>query len=190
MSTSTPNEPGSWPHPAPVDDGGTSHLVAGTRLPSLNLQSTMGGHVDLSTLQGTNVINVYPWTGRPGLSDPPGWDDIPGAHGSTPQLAGLRDKAGAFEAAGVGIYALSGQDTDFQKELADRLALPFPVLSDVDGHFRGALKLPTFVAGGTRYLHRLALIIVDGAVNDVIYPIHPPPAAAEVILSRLGRSAS
>jgi hypothetical protein len=67
------------PAPAPADDVGAAHLVPGTRFPDIALPATLGGEINLVTWQGSAIVYVYPWTGRPGLADPPGWDDIPGA---------------------------------------------------------------------------------------------------------------
>jgi peroxiredoxin len=83
-------------------------------LPSLGLPATDGGAVDLAALPGRSLVIVYPWTGRPGLPNPPNWDDIPGAHGSTPELEGFRDRYADFLSLGVRLFGLSRQTTDYQ----------------------------------------------------------------------------
>lgn len=153
------------------------------------LSSTGGWETDLSSVPGLSVVTVYPWTGRSGVENPPGWDCIAGAHGSTPQLEGFRDLAREFDALGVGLFGLSRQDSAYQGELAVRLGLPFPILSDAAGRFGGELGLPTFRAGDGVYLSRMSLIVRDGAIADVIYPVHPPPDCARQTLERLGRLA-
>src|SRR5687768_17501810 len=108
------------------EDDDAQHLQPGIALPSVPLSSTQGTQIDVATLAGRSIIIVFPWTGRPGRPDPPGWDDIPGAHGSTPELEGFRDKQDSFAAIGAKIFGLSRQTTDYQREMAERLRLPFP----------------------------------------------------------------
>lgn len=169
-----------------TDDGRADHLAAGLRIPSIALVSTSGGAVDLSKRAGKSVVFCYPWTGRPGLPNPPRWDDIPGAHGSTPQAMGFRDRHASFQALGVTVYGLSTQDTPYQSELVARLGLPFAMLSERDFTFQRALRLPTFATGGVTYLTRLTLIIEDGVLADRLYPVDPPEASAAMTLSQLG----
>jgi peroxiredoxin len=119
----------------------------------------------------------------PGVDLPPGWDDIPGARGCTPQSCSFRDHFAELKALGVGqVFGLSTQDTDYQREAAERLHLPFPIVSDAELKFSRALKLPTFVAAGQTLLKRMALVIDDGVITKVFYPVFPPDqSAAEVI---------
>ena len=173
---------GAWPYPAPEDDGGANHLVPGLVLPPVALPATRGHVIDLSAQAGRAVLFVYPWTGRPGLPNPPAWDNIPGAHGSTPEAEGFRDLHTAFLAKGIKVYGLSGQDSAHQQELASRIALPYSLLSDVQKAFSTPLRLPSFETGGETYLRRLTLILRDGAIQRTFYPVHPPHThAAEVL---------
>jgi peroxiredoxin len=174
--------------PPPVDDGAARHLVAGLALPDLALASTAGGTVNLRGRAGAAIVYVYPWTGRPGLADPPGWDDIPGAHGSTPEAAAFRDSYSSFTALGVDVLGLSAQDSAHQRELVARLSVPFAILSDEGFGFQAALGLPTFAAGGERYLKRLTLYVEDGHIGHVFYPVHPPETHAAAVLDWLKRA--
>jgi peroxiredoxin len=131
---------------------------------------------------GLNVFYVYPWTGRPDLPDPPNWDDIPGAHGSTPEAQGFRDLHAQFLAASVGVFGISGQDTAYQQEFSDRCVLPFALLSDAGGALRGTLRLPTFETGGVLYLKRLTLVVRDGKIVRTIYPVNDPAGHAKEVL--------
>jgi peroxiredoxin len=172
----------------PVADGAAAHLTPGMTLPPIVLRATDGSHICLATLSGRTVIVVYPWTGRPGLPNPLAWDDIPGAHGSTPELEGFRDAADAFSRYETRVFGLSRQTTDYQREMSGRLRLPFPILSDAQGAFAGALALPTFATGGESYLKRLTLVVADGSIENVFYPVSEPgPHAAEVIAWLKGR---
>lgn len=174
-----------WPYPAPQDDGGARHLEKGMLLPDIALPSTTGGTISLARQPGLSVVFIYTWTGRPGLSNPPAWDDIPGAHGSTPEAEGFRNLYTAYTATDVEVFGVSVQDTAWQKELAGRLNLPFALLSDADLQLERALRLPAFETGGVTYLKRLTLVIEDGRVRRVFYPVHPPDTHAREVLAWL-----
>jgi peroxiredoxin len=168
--------------PVPRDDGGASHLT-GLKLPALALPATDGAEVDLATLSGRTVVYIYPRTGVPGQSSPLGWDAIPGARGCTPQSCSFRDHFAEFKRLGVDrIYGLSTQDTGYQREAVERLHLPFAVLSDAELKLARALNLPTFSVAGMTLLKRMALVIEDGVVAKVFYPVFPPDKnAADVV---------
>ena len=174
--------------PVPQDDGAARHLT-GLTLPSVPLAATDGSQVDLSKLAGRTVVYIYPRTGVPGQSPPDGWDAIPGARGCTPQSCSFRDHFAELERLGVAhLYGLSTQDTAYQREAADRLHLPFPVLSDVDLELARAIKLPTFTAAGMMLLKRMALVIDDGVISKVFYPVFPPDKNAEEVIAWLQAS--
>lgn len=173
------------PIPAPADDGAAAHLTAGTAMPDVALTATTGDAVSLAGIAGRAVVFVYPWTGRPGVANPPGWDDIPGAHGSTPEAEGFRDCHASFVAHRTCVFGLSAQATDWQQELAARLGLPFPLLSDDGYRLADALRLPSFETGGVRYLKRLTLVIDHGRLVRTVYPVHPPPTHAAQLLTEL-----
>ena len=107
---------------------------------------------------------------------------IPGARGCTPQACAFRDLHGELIAAGAaGVFGLSTQDTGYQLEVATRLHLPFSLLSDAKLTLTKALGLPTMEVAGLILLKRLALIIDDGRIAKVFYPVFPPDKnAAEV----------
>jgi peroxiredoxin len=168
--------------PVPQDDGAAGHL-GGMKLPDLALPSTDGATVNLAKLTGRTVIYIYPRTGVPGVDPPAGWDAIPGARGCTPQSCSFRDHFAELKSLGVArVFGLSTQDNAYQQEAATRLHLPFPILSDEKLALAKALKLPTFSAAGMTLLKRMALVIDDGAITKVFYPVFPPDqSAAEVI---------
>jgi peroxiredoxin len=154
-------------------------------LPRILLPATTGRDICIADTPGTSVVIVYPWTGRPGHPDPPHWDDIPGAHGSTPELEGFRDLAPEFAALKVGLFGLSRQARDWQREMAERLRLPFPILSDAEGRFGAALALPSFATGGEIYLKRLTLILSSGNIETVFFPVPDPASHAREVLDWL-----
>jgi peroxiredoxin len=163
--------------PVPIDDGACDHLP-GVRLPALALPATDGGMVTLSTLPGRSVVYVYPRTGRPDQQLPTGWDEIPGARGCTPQSCAYRDLAAELASLGARVFGLSTQDTAYQQEAAVRLHLPFPLLSDERLALATALALPTFQVDGMTLIKRLTLVIDDGVIETVFYPVFPPDADA------------
>ena len=160
------------------------------QLPDMTLAATDGGAVCVAALRGRSVLAVYPWTGRPGLPNPPDWDDIPGAHGSTPELEGFRDLTASFAAAKVKLFGLSRQTIDSQREMAVRLKLPFPILSDADGRFSAALGLPSFATVGEIYSKRLTLILDSGSIERVFFPVENPALHASEVLAALQSESS
>jgi peroxiredoxin len=168
--------------PVPQDDGGARHL-GGLKLPSVALAATDGSHVDLAKLAGRTVVYIYPRTGVPGQPSPEGWDQIPGARGCTPQSCSFRDHFAELKELGVSrVYGLSTQDSAYQKEVVERLHLPFSILSDADLALARAIALPTFTIAGMTLLKRMALVIDEGVISKVFYPVFPPDRnAAEVI---------
>src|SRR5215469_3806466 len=171
--------------PVPVDDGGARHL-AGASLPDITLPATTGPAVTLSKLKGVTVLYVYPRTGVPGVDAPPGWDDIPGARGCTPQSCGFRDHFSELKALGVAqVYGLSSQDSPYQREAAERLHLMFPLLSDVELKLKSAIGLPTFFTSGMTLYRRMALVLEDAAIVRVFYPVFPPDKNAEEVMAWL-----
>ncbi len=168
--------------PRPTDDGAADHL-AGAALPSLSLTATSGDEVDLSQLAGRTVVYGYPRTGQPGMAPlTPEWDDIPGARGCTPQSCDFRDHHGELTAAGARVFGLSTQDTDYQREAAERLHLPYPLLSDADLALTRALRLPSFEVDGQVLLRRLTLVVDDGVIAHTFYPVFPPDTHSREVL--------
>jgi peroxiredoxin len=171
--------------PVPQDDGAAKHL-AGMRLPALSLAATDGSKVDLSRLKGRTVVYAYPRTGVPGKPLVDGWDAIPGARGCTPQSCGFRDHFAELRKAGAAhLFGLSTQDSDYQREAVERLHLPFAILSDADFKLAKALRLPTFEVEGVTLLKRLTLVIDDGSITHVFYPVFPPDKSAQEVVDWL-----
>jgi peroxiredoxin len=172
--------------PAPRDDGAARHLP-GTTLPAVSLEATDGRRVDLAGLPSLWVILFcYPRTGRPGEAPlVPDWDFIPGARGCTPEACSFRDHHREIRALGAHVYGVSTQDTDYQREAVERLALPFPLLSDSDLELTRALRLPTFEVAGQLLLKRLTLVVQDSRIEHVWYPVFPPDRHAQEVVGWL-----
>jgi peroxiredoxin len=172
--------------PAPTDDGGARHLI-GMKLPPIGLRATDDSSVTLSSLSGRSVVFGYPRTGEPGkIALVDDWDMIPGARGCTPQTCSFRDLFAELKAAGANhVFGLSTQSNAYQSEMAGRLHLPFPVLSDEKLTLTRALNLPTMEVAGLTMIKRLVLILDDGSITHVFYPVFPPDRSASDVLAWL-----
>jgi len=184
----TPHDPMVLPPnlPVPMNDGAADHLRH-ARVPDIALAATDGRRVSLAKIRGPRVVvYAYPRTGRPGeeplVED---WDLIPGARGCTPETCGFRDHHAELRAAGAEVFGLSTQDTAYQQELVERLHLPFAVLSDADLELTRAFKLPVLEVAGQTLLRRITLVLRDGVVEHVWYPVFPPDRHAEDVLTWL-----
>jgi len=172
--------------PVPENDGAAAHLF-GRDMPSVTLPSTAGAQVDLSALTGARtVLYAYPMTGQAdGTLPSDDWDMIPGARGCTPEACAFRDHHAELEDLGADVFGLSTQTTGYQREVVERLHLPFDILSDCEFALTDALALPTFAAGGMRLLKRHTLVIRAGRIEHVFYPIFPPDGHAEEVCAWL-----
>jgi len=83
------------------------------------------------------------------------------------------------------VFGLSTQDTAYQRELAERIRVPFPILSDEKLALTHALRLPTMQIAGQTLIKRIAWIARDGVIERVFYPVFPPNKNAEVVLAAL-----
>jgi peroxiredoxin len=177
--------------PVPADDGAANHLT-GMAMPPIGLVATDGSTVRLDRVDAPwVVVFAYPRTGRPG-EEPPGglaaWDAIPGARGCTPQACGYRDHHAELVELGARVFGLSTQDTAYQQEVATRLKLPYPLLSDADLALTRALRLPTFETQGLTLLRRLTLIARGGRIEHVRYPVFPSDRDASDVTAWLTAS--
>lgn len=170
--------------PVPVDDGACDHL-AGMRVPSVPLNSTAGRAIDLASLAGRTVVYFYPRTGRPDVEPPKGWNEIPGARGCTPESCAFRDHFEELQKLGAAVFGLSTQESDYQREAVKRLHLPFELLSDADLRFASVLRLPTFEVESMTLIKRLTLVIHNGRIEKVFYPVFPPDRHAEEVVAWL-----
>ena len=173
--------------PVPQDDGACDHLNQ-MKMPKVALQSTSDREIDLQKQALTpTILFFYPRTGEPDKPAPADWDLIPGARGCTPQSCGFRDLYSAFKNAGYEVFGVSSQDTDYQKEFVARNHIPFEILSDVDFKLTYTFKLPTFEYNGMRLIKRMALVLNEGKIVKVFYPVFPPNKNAETVLNWINR---
>ncbi len=171
--------------PAPADDGACDHLV-GMDVPAISLPATTGGNVVIADSKTRwTVIYGYPMTGVPGQTLPDNWDAIPGARGCTPQNCAFRDHYAELQALGASVFGLSTQTTVYQQEMAERLHLPFSVLSDAKLELANALRLPTFNADGKTLLKRFSMVVRGSRIEHVIYPVFPSNSDAPAVVEWL-----
>lgn len=172
--------------PVPRDDGAAAHLE-GLAVPPISLPSTGGRLVRLDDDAGLvrTVVYAYPRTGLPDRDPAPGFDAIPGARGCTPQSCAYRDRHAELRRLGARVFGLSTQPTDYQREMAERLHLPFEVLSDEKLELTRALRLPTFEFDGMTLLRRHTLVIERGRIVRCFYPVFPPDADAGNVIAYL-----
>lgn len=187
MTEFAPRSPSKLPDnlPVPVDDGQAAHLP-GLTVPDIALLSTNNDWVRLSRIKGRSVVFVYVRTRVPGqtaLYDY--WDSIPGAAGCTLESCGFRDHYLKFVAIDVCIFGISSESASVQKQAAQRLNLPFPLLTDLDFELDMAMKLPMFDLNEHTLLKRLTMVLKDGVVEHVFYPVFPPDTHAEEVLAWL-----
>jgi len=177
------------PSPIPVDDGAADHLV-GLGLPDIALESAQGGQLRLAEASGRLVLYVYPRTGGPTIELPDDWDLIPGARGCTPQACSFRDHEDELTALGATVWGLSAQPIHEQREFAGRMHIPFPLLNDSSLLLaRPPLRLPVFTAASMTLYKRITLIVGDGVIEHVFYPVHPPERNAADVISWLEKQA-
>ena len=171
--------------PVPQDDGACDHLT-GMHVPSITLRSTDDRLIDLSKLRGATVVYIYPRTGRPDQESPAGWNAIPGARGCTPQSCAFRDHYQELKDLGVSeLFGLSTQDTAYQQEAVERLHLPFEILSDDKLELARALRLPTFEVDGMKLIKRVTLVMRNGQIEKVFYPVFPSDHNADEVIAWL-----
>ena len=171
--------------PIPQDDGACDHLV-GLEVPAVALPSRIGLSVSLPNAGSRwTVVYAYPRTGVPDQDSPPGWEEIPGARGCTPQNCAFRDHFAQLQSLGAAVFGLSTQSTTYQQEMATRLHLPYPILSDERLELTRALRLPTFRYGGWTLIKRLSLILRGPVIAHVIYPVFPSNADAPAVVAWL-----
>lgn len=157
--------------------------AVGDMMPDVALPSTNGGIIYPGGIPGKAVYVIYPYTGRPGVPDPEGWDSIPGAHGSTPQLlaySACYDKYISFD---IKIFGISLQTTEWQLEFVERVGLRFLLLSDAARSLDSALGLQTFAAGRRLFLRRRTLVVDTGKIILDRSEINQPETDSDIVLA-------
>src|SRR5699024_8577664 len=101
----------------------------------------------------------------------------------------FRDHHEELKRLGSGVFGLSSQTTDYQREARDRLHLPFELLADTSLQLKQALRLPTFTAAGMELFKRLTFIIRDGRIIKVFYPVYPTDRNASDVVAWLEANA-
>ncbi|KAK0532801.1 hypothetical protein OC835_003214 [Tilletia horrida] len=192
--------------PAPEQDGASKHLIGHplpvlVELPCTKLsQPAQGnaeaeaehderGYVDLfnAALSRPVLLFIYPRTARPDESIPASWNSTPGARGCTPHLLSIPPLLAEMRKIepDLAVFGLSAQSSAEQQEAADRLGLPFRLLSDAKGELREKLELPCFEWEGRTWLKRITLYLRESQCVNLDYPIFPSDTAGPRALEML-----
>ena len=156
--------------------------LLGRKLPDVDLLATTGAIINLSHLEGSAVVFMYPWTGKPGHPNPPNWDNIKGAHGSTPQALAYSKLYPQFMNQNIKVFGVSLQPSQWQQDFVSRNDIAFPLLSDAQQKLLQALSLEVFNTGGTDYLKRRTLVLRDAIVILDRQEVDVPELDAEIAL--------
>jgi peroxiredoxin len=159
--------------PVPEDDGAADGLE-GRLVPDVELASTRGPVLLREASQKRLVLYVYPRTGHPDRPSPPGWDEIPGARGCTPENCAFRDHERELRDLGAAVLGLSTQPLEEQLEFAERERIPYALLNDASLVLARELDLPTFEVAGLTLYKRLTLVAEQSSIAKVFYPVFPP----------------
>ena len=154
-------------------------------MPHLTLPATNGLSITLSKLTGTTIIFCYPMTSKPGVPSPVGWDEIPGARGCTLQSCSYKDNFSELSKLNAAVYGMSTQDTDYQKEMVERLHLPFSVISDSKFEFCDIMNIPTFTVDDKRLMKRVTMLIENGVIEAIHFPISRSDSDPNWVISYL-----
>jgi len=143
--------------------------------------------VNLSAIVGQVIVFVHPGIQSAKRDLPEGWLTIEGLAGCTVQSCGFRDHHQEFRDLGSTVFGLSVQTLDDQLDARWRLHLPFHLLSDERLAFIYALSLPLIDVGTLRVAERLTLVLRDGVIERVDYPVTSLKRSAADVLRRLGQ---
>ena len=171
--------------PEPKGDENLNHLNNYIIEP-IKLKSTNDKLVELSDFKGLTIIYIYPMTGQPDKPLPDNWDNIPGARGCTPQSCSFRDNFYELKKLNISnIFGLSTQTSEYQREMVQRLKLPYEVLSDEKLEFAKQLNLPIFEVGEMKLIKRITLILKDNKIIKYFYPVFPPDKNVDDVIAYL-----
>lgn len=170
--------------PVPIDDGACDHLE-GMNFPSLLLRTTTDREVDLSQGKGVVIVFFYPMIGDPDSPPMADWNEIPGARGCTPQSCSYRDNFDQLTELGATVYGASSQAIEEQRAAVVRLSLPFELLNDSGFKLTDSLELPAFDYRNNKMIRRVTLIVIDGVIRKVFYPVFPPDQNVDNVIAWL-----
>ncbi len=155
--------------------------MAKLQIPGIALTATNGEQINIARQPGRTVCFFYPYMGHPDVVDPPGWDKIPEAHGSTPQALAFSKHYAEFKKLNVNIFGVSLQTSYWQREFVLRHKIQFQLLHDEEGRLSNALGIKRFNAGKFEFLKRTTLIINAGFVEVRRDDVDPHQDAAECL---------
>ena len=131
------------------------------------------------------VLYFYPMTGRPDKPLPDNWNNIPGAKGCTIQTCLFRDNYDEIITLNAVPIGISTQSIDDNKEMTNRLKIPYDILSDEKLELSDELNIPTFSVESKIFLKRITLIVEKKIIKKVFYPINDINKHIEEVLKWL-----
>ena len=142
--------------------------------PSISLPNQEGNLLNLHRQETFRMIlYFFPMTGRPDKPLPKNWNNIPGAKGCTFQTCLFRDNYDEIISSNAIPIGITTQTVDYNKEMTNRLRVPYDVLSDEKLELRNKLNLPLFSINKNIFFKRITLILEENIIRKVFYPVYP-----------------
>jgi len=162
------------------------NTLKNNNFPNISLPNQDGNLLNLDRLDTFRmVLYFYPMTGRPDKPLPDNWNNIPGAKGCTIQTCLFRDSYDEIISLNAVPIGISTQSVDDNKEMTNRLKIPYDILSDEKLELSDELNIPTFSVESKIFLKRITLIVEKKIIKKVFYPINDINKHIEEVLKWL-----
>ncbi len=162
------------------------NTLKNNNFPNISLPNQDGNLLNLDRLDTFRmVLYFYPMTGRPDKPLPDNWNNIPGAKGCTIQTCLFRDNYDEIISLNAVPIGISTQSVDDNKEMTNRLKIPYDILSDEKLELSDELNIPTFSVESKIFLKRITLIVEKKIIKKVFYPINDINKHIEEVLKWL-----
>ena len=162
------------------------NTLKNNNFPNISLPNQDGNLLNLDRLDTFRmVLYFYPMTGRPDKPLPDNWNNIPGAKGCTIQTCLFRDNYDEIISLNAVPIGISTQSIDDNKEMTNRLKIPYDILSDEKLELSDELNIPTFSVESKIFLKRITLIVEKKIIKKVFYPINDINKHIEEVLKWL-----
>ena len=165
---------------------GVMNTLKNKNFPNISLPNQDSNLLNLHRLDTFRmVLYFYPMTGRPDRPLPDNWNNIPGAKGCTIQTCSFRDNYDEIISLNAVPIGISSQCVDDNKEMTNRLKVPYDVLSDEKLELSKELNIPTFLVDSKFFLKRITLIVEKKIIKKIFYPINDINMHIEEVLKWL-----
>jgi peroxiredoxin len=160
---------------------GIAERLVGVEIPSLVLDDCMRSSLDLAMFARACPIVLYLFPGCSG--SPEGEEQV--AVMDVVQHRAFRDLLPEFEARGSTPIGVSSQPEQDQRYASHANRLAHRLLCDPELRLAHALELPTFSCDGADWYQRLTLVVDEGCIVKVFYPIASAWNSAAQVLAWL-----